>query len=370
MSYLPFRIVLLILFLGSQVFGQNRTLGQKSYELSNHLGNVTTVVSDRKIATALPTNTSTAHSETDIISYNDYYPYGMLMEKRNDVGDYRFGFQRQERDDEVKGEGNSVNYKYRMHDVRVGRFFAVDPIGNEYPWNSKYAFSENRLIDGVELEGLEYANSVQNAFAWIQYGFADYFGGIFNSIDNLFGGLTKIGKTSNTKIETNTHIRRVTLSQTINIRTSKTVSLTNYFWSYGRGGISERTSITSSASITQKSEEKKNNSTSIGLKLEPEKKIGTFKIDKNTTAWRVPLVLKGEVNTNLDFSFYTGIGVKNINGGLFVKNDEIGLKTNFVLPSFSFEREFDGFKQDIRITKSWGFSLFMDFSTKPISTEK
>jgi hypothetical protein len=42
-----------------------------------------------------------------------------------------------------------------MHDPRVGRFFAVDPLFREYPWNSPYAFSENRVIDGLELEGLE-----------------------------------------------------------------------------------------------------------------------------------------------------------------------------------------------------------------------
>jgi hypothetical protein len=37
----------------------------------------------------------------------------------------------------------------------VGRFFAIDPLFREYPWNSPYAFSENRVIDAVELEGLE-----------------------------------------------------------------------------------------------------------------------------------------------------------------------------------------------------------------------
>ncbi len=72
------------------------------------------------------------------------------------VNSYRFGFQGQEGDDEIKGEGNSVNYKYRMHDPRVGRFFAVDPLASKYPHNSPYAFSENRVVDGVELEGLEF----------------------------------------------------------------------------------------------------------------------------------------------------------------------------------------------------------------------
>jgi len=72
------------------------------------------------------------------------------------TGDYRYGFQGQEMDDEVKGEGNSLNYTFRMHDPRMGRFFAVDPLFKKYPWNSSYAFSENRVIDGLELEGLEY----------------------------------------------------------------------------------------------------------------------------------------------------------------------------------------------------------------------
>ncbi len=68
---------------------------------------------------------------------------------------YRYGFQNQERDDEIKGRGNSVNYQYRMHDPRLGRFFAVDPLYAKYPWNSSYAFSENIVINAIELEGLE-----------------------------------------------------------------------------------------------------------------------------------------------------------------------------------------------------------------------
>ncbi|MCB0478715.1 MAG: hypothetical protein KDC84_11150 [Crocinitomicaceae bacterium] len=81
----------------------------------------------------------------------------MQMPGRNgsDGSAYRYGFQGQEKDDEIKGEGNSVNYKYRMHDVRIGRFFAVDPLAPQYPHNSPYAFSENMVIHMKELEGLE-----------------------------------------------------------------------------------------------------------------------------------------------------------------------------------------------------------------------
>ena len=76
---------------------------------------------------------------------------------------FRYGFQNQEMDDEVKGDGNSVNYKYRMHDPRLGRFFAVDPLFRDYPENSVYAFSQNRVIDCFELEGLEAASAKEGA---------------------------------------------------------------------------------------------------------------------------------------------------------------------------------------------------------------
>jgi RHS repeat-associated protein len=80
------------------------------------------------------------------------------------IDDYRYGFQGQEKDDEVKGEGNSLNYTFRMHDPRVGRFFATDPLEVELPWNSPYVFSENRLLDGVELEGLEFVPRIAPFF--------------------------------------------------------------------------------------------------------------------------------------------------------------------------------------------------------------
>ena len=86
----------------------------------------------------------------------DYYPFGMLVPNRNyQSPEYRYGFQGQEKDDEIKGNGNSLNYKYRMHDPRVGRFFAVDPLTKEYPYYTPYQFSGNKVIHAVELEGLE-----------------------------------------------------------------------------------------------------------------------------------------------------------------------------------------------------------------------
>lgn len=42
-----------------------------------------------------------------------------------------------------------------MHDTRIGRFWSVDPLAGKFPWNSTYAFAENRVVDGMELEGKE-----------------------------------------------------------------------------------------------------------------------------------------------------------------------------------------------------------------------
>ena len=43
------------------------------------------------------------------------------------------------------------SFKYRTHNARYDRFFSVDPLTKDYPWNSPYAFSENRVIDAYEL---------------------------------------------------------------------------------------------------------------------------------------------------------------------------------------------------------------------------
>lgn len=73
-----------------------------------------------------------------------------------DIGDYKWSFQNQLKDNEVSGIGNHIVFKYRGQDVRLGRLnWSVDRLFKKYPWNSPYAFSENRLIDSRELEGLE-----------------------------------------------------------------------------------------------------------------------------------------------------------------------------------------------------------------------
>jgi RHS repeat-associated protein len=134
-----------------------RKVGHISYELSDWRGNVNVVFTDKKAPYLLGVNLVYS---ADVVQFTDYSSFGAELVQRtgNEGGDrHAYGFQNQLLDDEIKGNGNSVNYKYRMHDPRIGRFFAIDPLSAKYPWNSSYAFSENRVVDAIELEGLEYA---------------------------------------------------------------------------------------------------------------------------------------------------------------------------------------------------------------------
>jgi RHS repeat-associated protein len=78
-----------------------------------------------------------------------------MLGRNASTSDYRYGFQGQETDDEITGSESHITYKYRVHDERLGRFLSLDPLAPKYAHNSPYAFSENRAIDAVELEGRE-----------------------------------------------------------------------------------------------------------------------------------------------------------------------------------------------------------------------
>jgi RHS repeat-associated protein len=66
---------------------------------------------------------------------------------------YKYKYQGQERQDELGLNWDS--FKYRNYDYAIGRFMSIDPLAEKYYHNSTYAFSENRVVDAFELEGLE-----------------------------------------------------------------------------------------------------------------------------------------------------------------------------------------------------------------------
>ncbi|PUZ19246.1 RHS repeat-associated core domain-containing protein [Chitinophaga costaii] len=130
--------------------------GLSRYELTNHLGNVLSTISDQRVGVDNDHNGAIDYYLPTIASYSDYTPFGMQMVDRNgSTGGYRYGFNGKENDNEVKGDGNQQDYGMRVYDPRVGRFLSVDPLTKTYPWWSPYAFAGNSPIVAVDLDGLE-----------------------------------------------------------------------------------------------------------------------------------------------------------------------------------------------------------------------
>lgn len=76
----------------------------------------------------------------------------MLVPTRHGSSDnYRYGFQGQEKDDEIKGEGNSYNFGERLLDPRVGRWWSTDNV--EKPWLSPYQFAANNPLNNIDPDG-------------------------------------------------------------------------------------------------------------------------------------------------------------------------------------------------------------------------
>jgi RHS repeat-associated protein len=119
-------------------------MGDKRYEMSNHLGNVLQVVTDRKLT--VESAGAVDYFTADVVSYSDYFPFGMVMVNRSG-GDYRYGFNGMEIDDEVKGSKNSYDFGARILDPRIARWASRDKLESKKPSLSPYqAFMNNPTV--------------------------------------------------------------------------------------------------------------------------------------------------------------------------------------------------------------------------------
>ncbi|SFF07576.1 RHS repeat-associated core domain-containing protein [Chitinophaga sp. CF118] len=160
--------------------------GNKRYELTNHLGNVLAVVSDKKNGADENGDGIIESYNADVISAYDYYPFGSLMPGRtfsSDNNKYRYGFNGKENDNEVKGEGNQQDYGFRIYDPRIGKFLSVDPLTKSYPELTPYQFAGNMPIRFIDLDGLEPADPGKKKGDYTvaaKKGTEDYFGWRWN----------------------------------------------------------------------------------------------------------------------------------------------------------------------------------------------
>ncbi|MFM1971597.1 MAG: hypothetical protein RL185_279, partial [Bacteroidota bacterium] len=143
-----------IALLGSQNNSYTQTtvphrIGKKGYELSNHLGNVLSVISDKVIPHS---NGSTVdYWLADINQCTDFSAFhaplsGRTLYKSSSTLDYRYGGSNgQEKTDEIAGNGNHYTAEYWEYDTRLGRRWNLDPVVKEH--RSPYdVFSNNPII--------------------------------------------------------------------------------------------------------------------------------------------------------------------------------------------------------------------------------
>ena len=115
------------------------------------------------------------------MSYNSIFfktafapnPFGFAKDGRAFSSDkYRFGFNGKEKDDELKGEGNSLDFGARVYDSRLGRFLSLDPLMKDYPMMTPYCYAANnpiRLVDiGGEGPGDPFKSADEAAIDWAQ----------------------------------------------------------------------------------------------------------------------------------------------------------------------------------------------------------
>lgn len=85
---------------------------------------------------------------------NNYYPFGLKHSGYNNylnLNAYQYSFQEQEGEEKT----GWYSFKWRNYDPTMGRFFNIDPLSEKYAYQSHYNFSENRVVDAREIEGLE-----------------------------------------------------------------------------------------------------------------------------------------------------------------------------------------------------------------------
>ncbi|MBC31156.1 MAG: hypothetical protein CMH48_09945 [Muricauda sp.] len=123
------------------------------YQYKDHLGNVRLSYQD------IDNDGSVDSSE--ILQERNYYPFGLEHRGYNgSVQGVENNFMTYQGQELHKDLGlNWLSFRYRSYDPAIGRFIQADPLSGDFPYQSHYNFAENRVISGLDLEGLEYLDA-------------------------------------------------------------------------------------------------------------------------------------------------------------------------------------------------------------------
>ena len=129
--------------------------GHRSYEMSNHLGNVLAVVSDQRKPIDVGSNGVIDYFMADLLSAQDYYAFGSLLPGRSyQTSTYKYGFNAKENDNEITSNtGTHLDFGARIYDSRLGRWMSVDPEERNYHSNSTFSFCANSPLIFIDKDG-------------------------------------------------------------------------------------------------------------------------------------------------------------------------------------------------------------------------
>ncbi|HPQ09145.1 MAG TPA: RHS repeat-associated core domain-containing protein [Bacteroidia bacterium] len=129
--------------------------GKKRYELSDWLGNVRVVVSDKKVPEST-SGTTVLNYKPEILSIRDYYAFGSdIFEHTHSTANlkYRYSFNGKEDIDK-----SFQDYGARYYNKLLCRFISADPLivkQQKYAELSSYQFAGNIPTKYIDLDGLE-----------------------------------------------------------------------------------------------------------------------------------------------------------------------------------------------------------------------
>jgi RHS repeat-associated protein len=108
-------------------------------------------VSDKKIGVDNNSDGVIDYYNADVVTANDYYPFGMTMPGRKysqPNSNYRYGFNGQEKSTEI---GEIYTAEFWEYDPRIGRRWNIDPVTN--PSESPYSCLSNNPISIIDPDG-------------------------------------------------------------------------------------------------------------------------------------------------------------------------------------------------------------------------
>lgn len=126
--------------------------GNKFFELSNHLCNVLVTISDAKRQHSTD-GTTVDYNTAEVVSANDYYPFGMGMPGRKfpTSSNYRYGYNGKEKATEISIE--DYDYGARIYEGRIGKWLSTDPQQTKFANLSPYNYVTNNPINILDYNG-------------------------------------------------------------------------------------------------------------------------------------------------------------------------------------------------------------------------